>query len=56
MTELQVIEQKRRETIEETRKRRDKSLTGLGLVAVLSVCLNIFLFMCCIYILQAGPI
>ena len=56
MQELQVIEQKRRETIKRTKRRRDKSLTGLGLVAVLSVCLNIFLFMCGIYILQAGPI
>lgn len=55
MQELQVIEQKRRETIEETRKRRDKSMRGIVTIAFVSLALNI-LQAVAIYILQAGPV
>ena len=51
MTELQVIEQKRRETIEETRRRRDKSMRGIVTVSYTHLFLNewVLFGFCCSY-------
>lgn len=46
----------RRKLIEHKRKRRNQYMTALQLTGVLLVFMVFFLFMCMLYMLQAGPV